>query len=89
MLIGIESQGYIMVVNSQKEQLAANDNNGEDSSGSKQKAVKGPWTGHYRLNFSIRPRSPEIGWRVGDRAFRDAYGSPEILLRQTKDHHDV
>lgn len=41
-----------MVVNSQKEHLAANDNNGQQSSGSKQKAVKSHWTGYYRVNFS-------------------------------------
>ena len=78
-----------MVVKFQKEHSAANDNNGEHSSGSKQKAVKSHWTGHYRLNFSIRPRSPEIGWRVGGGAFKNEYESPEILLTERKGYHDV
>ena len=71
-----------MVVNSQKEHLAANDNNGQQSSGSKQKAVISHWTGYYRVNFSKRPRSPGIGWRVGGGVFKNKYESPEILLTE-------
>ena len=78
-----------MVVNPQKEHLAANDNNGEQSSGSKQKAVKVQWTGYYRLNFSIRPQNPDIGWRVGGGVFKNEYESPEILLTERRGYHDV
>ena len=78
-----------MVVKSQKEQLTENDNNGEDSSGSKQKAVKSNWTDHYRLDFNMRPRSLDIGWRVGGGAFKNEHKSPEIMLTERKGHHDV
>ncbi len=78
-----------IVVNSQKEHSATNNNNGDQSTRSKHKAVKSLWTGHYRLNFSIRPRSPGTGWCVGGGVFKNEYESPEILLTERKGYYDV
>lgn len=42
-----------------------------------------------RLNSGIRPRNPELGWRVGDGVFEFKYKSVKILLTERKGCHDV
>ena len=58
-----------------------------DLSTSKQKAVEFVGQAIDRLNSSIRPRDPELGWRVGGGVFKNE--SPRILLTERKGCYDV